>query len=51
MKRPTYHCYNPGPEPLASQPVLVQLWLGWGYTWAVAGPLLCVSLWISWWRA
>lgn len=52
MKRPGYHAYLPGPlQDLSERPTWVQLWLAWGYTWGVVGPLLCVRLWLEWWRA
>lgn len=51
MSRPTYHCPPfQWVREIPQQTTWVQLWLSWGVTWSILGPLLCLALWMDWWR-
>lgn len=52
MSRPTYWAFMPRSlSDLSEQPTMVQLWIGWGVTWSVLGPLMFLRLLLEWWRA
>lgn len=44
------HCFLPLRE-FSERPTWVQLWLAWGATWAVFGPIVCIVLLLEYRRA